>query len=50
MLLGGVNMLSPDIGGLIVPITLVAIGAVLVFGGAFRGAESASLIRSSAVV
>ena len=39
VLLGGVNMLSPDIGGLIVPVTLVAIGAVLVFGGAFRGAE-----------
>jgi hypothetical protein len=38
-LLGGVNMLSPEVGGLIVPITLVAIGAVLVFGGAFRGAE-----------
>ncbi len=38
-LLGGVNMLSPDIGGLIVPVTLVAVGAVLVFGGAFRGAE-----------
>jgi len=38
-LLGGVNMLSPDVGGLIVPIALVAIGAVLVFGGAFGGAS-----------
>lgn len=37
-LLGGVNLLSPQIGGLVVPIALVALGAVLVFGGAFRGA------------
>jgi hypothetical protein len=37
-LLGGVNMLSPQVGGLVVPIALVALGAVLVFGGAFRGA------------
>ena len=37
-LLGGVNMISPQVGGLIVPITLVGIGLVLVFGGAFRGA------------
>jgi hypothetical protein len=36
-LLGGVNMLSPEVGGLIVPIALVAIGAALVFGGAFGG-------------
>lgn len=37
-LLGGVNMVSPQVGGLIVPVALVALGAVLVFGGAFRGA------------
>jgi len=37
-LLGGVNMLSPQVGGLVVPVALVALGAVLVFGGAFRGA------------
>ena len=38
-LLGGVNMVSPQVGGLIVPIALVALGAALVFGGAFRGAR-----------
>lgn len=38
-LLGGVNMLSPQVGGLVLPIALVALGAVLVFGGAFRGAD-----------
>ena len=38
-LLGGVNMLSPQVGGMVVPIVLVALGAVLVFGGAFRGAD-----------
>ena len=32
-LLGGVNMLTPEIGGLIVPIVLVLIGVVLIFGG-----------------
>ena len=43
-LLGGVNMLSADrSAGLIVAVTLVAIGAVLVFGGAFRGCRAASL-------
>lgn len=35
-LLGGVNMLSPQVGGLVVPVALVALGAVLVFGGALR--------------
>src|SRR5918993_3335179 len=30
-LLGGVNMLSPQVGGLVVPIALLALGAVLVF-------------------
>jgi hypothetical protein len=38
-LLGGVNLISPQVGGLVVPIALVALGAVLVFGGAFRGAD-----------
>ena len=38
-LLGGVNMLSPQVGGLIIPIALLALGAALVFGGAFRGAD-----------
>jgi hypothetical protein len=38
-LLGGVNMLSPQVGGLLVPIALVALGAALVFGAAFRGAD-----------
>ena len=36
-LLGGVNLVSPQVGGLILPIALVAIGVVLVFGGTFRG-------------
>jgi hypothetical protein len=30
-------MVSPQVGGLIVPIALVALGAALVFGGTFRG-------------
>jgi hypothetical protein len=33
-LLGGVNMTTPEFGGLIVPVVLVIIGVVLVFGGA----------------
>ena len=33
----GVNLVQPRVGGLIVPIALVLIGAVLVFGGAFGG-------------
>ena len=37
-LLGGVNLISPQVGGLVVPIALVALGAALVFGGAFRDA------------
>lgn len=36
MLLGGVNMITPEIGGLIVPLALLILGAVLVFGGAGR--------------
>ncbi len=34
---GGVNLIQPQIGGYIVPIALVALGAALVLGGAFRG-------------
>ena len=37
-LLGGVNLVSPQVGGLLVPIVLVAIGVALVFGGTFRRA------------
>lgn len=33
VLLGGVNMTTPEVGGLIVPIALLALGALLVFGG-----------------
>jgi hypothetical protein len=40
-LLGGVNLLSPQVGGLVVPVALLALGAVLVFGGAFRGGGGA---------
>ena len=36
-LLGGVNMISPQVGGLIVTIVIVALGAALVFGGTFGG-------------
>lgn len=36
-LLGGVNMVTPQVGGLIVPVALVAIGVLLVFGGSFGG-------------
>jgi hypothetical protein len=32
-LLGGVNMITPEVGGLVVPIALVLVGAVLIFGG-----------------
>jgi hypothetical protein len=35
-LVGAVNLIQPDIGGLIVPIALVALGAALVFGGLLR--------------
>lgn len=35
-LLGLVNMTTPDVGGLVVPIALLVIGAVLVFGGLSR--------------
>jgi hypothetical protein len=35
-LLGVVNLVQPEIGGLIVPLTLVLLGAALVFGGMFR--------------
>lgn len=38
-LLGGVNMVQPDVGGLLVPIVLLGLGAVLVFGGGRRGAR-----------
>ena len=38
-LLGGVNLVSPQVGGLIVPLVLVTLGVMFVFGGAFRGAR-----------
>jgi hypothetical protein len=37
VLLGGANMLTPDVGGLFLPILLVALGGVLIFGGGRRG-------------
>jgi hypothetical protein len=37
VLLGGVNMLTPEIGGLLLPIALLALGAVLLFGGGLFG-------------
>jgi hypothetical protein len=36
LVLGVVNLVQPAIGGLIVPVALVAIGAVLLLGGALR--------------
>ena len=33
VLLGGVNMLTPEVGGLIVPVALVLLGIVLLVGG-----------------
>ena len=35
--IGGVNLVQPQVGGLIVPLALVALGAALVLGGVFRG-------------
>lgn len=35
-LLGGVNLVTPQVGGLIVPLALVALGVALVFGGSLR--------------
>ena len=32
-LLGGVNMLTPEVGGLLVPLILLVLGGMLVFGG-----------------
>ena len=42
-LLGGVNMVTPEVGGLIVPLALVLVGVVLIFGGGFgrRGSNRA---------
>ncbi len=37
VLLGGVNMLTPDVGGLLLPMALLLLGAVLIFGGGRRG-------------
>jgi hypothetical protein len=34
-LLGGVNMLTPQVGGLIVPLALLGLGLVLILGGSF---------------
>jgi hypothetical protein len=36
-LLGAVNLVTPEVGGLIVPGILIALGVALVFGGGFRG-------------
>ena len=36
-LLGGVNLVTPGVGGLIVPLALVGLGLVLVFGGGLGG-------------
>jgi hypothetical protein len=38
-LLGGVNMLTPEIGGLLVPMALLVLGAILLFGGGIFGRD-----------
>jgi hypothetical protein len=35
-LLGGVSMASPSVGGLIIPVTLIVLGAIMLLGGVFR--------------
>lgn len=35
-LIGGVRMASPTIGGLIIPVAIIALGAVMILGGLFR--------------
>lgn len=36
-LLGGVNLVTPQVGGLVVPVALVALGLALLFGGSIGG-------------
>ena len=36
VILGGVNLLQPEVGGMIVPVALVVLGLLLVFGGGLR--------------
>jgi hypothetical protein len=35
-IIGGVNLVQPEIGGMIVPLALVVLGGILVFGGGMR--------------
>ncbi len=35
-LIGAVDLIQPQFGGLVVPLALVVLGAILVFGGSFR--------------
>ena len=35
-IIGGVNLVQPEVGGLIVPVVLVGLGLLLVLGGGFR--------------
>ena len=42
VLLGGVNMLTPEVGGLILPLLLVALGVALIFGGGLGGRRGTS--------
>jgi hypothetical protein len=34
-LIGAVNLVQPQVGGLVVPVALVVLGAILIFGGTF---------------
>lgn len=36
-LVGAVDVIQPQFGGMIVPLALVVLGVILIFGGAFRG-------------
>ncbi len=38
-LLGGVNVITPEVGGLILPLALVGLGVALLLGGSMRGAR-----------
>jgi hypothetical protein len=35
-LIGAVDLIQPQFGGLVVPLALVVLGVILVFGGSFR--------------
>jgi hypothetical protein len=36
-LVGAVDLVQPQFGGMVVPLALVVLGVILIFGGTFRG-------------